>query len=108
MGLRRVSRIAHAFALAQVILAGMTGKAFAWGHWLYKDPSVGYAVPIQTVYQFPAALVSQPTRTTGYAAPIQTVYQFPAAIVNQPGTYGPFAAPGWVGGYAPGLRPFPR
>jgi hypothetical protein len=57
-----------------------------------RDPSVGYAVPIQRVYQFPAAVVFQPTAAYGYAVPIQHVYQFPAAMVFQPGPELPFQA----------------
>jgi hypothetical protein len=59
-------------------------------YWVSQDPSVGYAVPIQRVYQFPAAFVFQPTRLDGYAVPIQRVYQFPAASVFQPGPEVPF------------------
>jgi hypothetical protein len=55
-----------------------------------RDSSIGYAVPIQHVFQFPAALVFQPTSPTGYAVPIQRVHQFPAAFVFQPGPEPPF------------------
>jgi hypothetical protein len=57
-----------------------------------KDPLIGYAVPIQHVYQYPAAFVFQPTTPWGYAVPIQRVYQFPAAFVFQPGPEVPFQA----------------
>jgi hypothetical protein len=55
-----------------------------------RDPSVGYAVPIQHVFQFPAALVFQPAVPRGYAVPLQHVFQFPAALVFQPGRELPF------------------
>jgi hypothetical protein len=55
-----------------------------------EDPAVGYAVPIQRVYQFPAPFVYQPTAPYGYAMPIQRVYQFPAPFVFQPGPEIPF------------------
>jgi hypothetical protein len=66
-----------------------------------QDPLIGYAVPIQHVYQYPAAFVFQPTTPWGYAVPIQHVYQFPAAFVFQPGPEVPFqATPGsWYDQY---------
>jgi hypothetical protein len=57
---------------------------------LSSGPSNGYAVPLQRVYQFPAAMVSQPSVPIGYAVPLQHVYQFPAALVFQPGPELPF------------------
>jgi hypothetical protein len=75
--------------LALLIAVTLTpGMAAAGGHKPHRwqnDPSVGYAVPIQAVYQFPAVIANQPTTPWGYAAPIQSVYQFPAAVANQPG-----------------------
>jgi hypothetical protein len=112
MDLRRPTEIASAFVLTLIILVGMPGTASAWEHRCHTGkgyrPSVGYAVPIQNVYQFPAAMVDQPTLPTGYAVPIQAVYQFPATVVNQPGAYGPFAAPARIDGPALGHRVFPR
>ena len=55
-----------------------------------RDSSAGYAVPLQHVYQFPAALVFQPALPYGYAVPLQHVHQFPASLVFQPGTELPF------------------
>jgi hypothetical protein len=62
------------------------------GYWVSRDPSIGYAVPIQQVYQYPAPFVFQPTSPWGYAVPIQRVYQFPAVFVFQPGPEVPFQA----------------
>jgi len=74
--------------------APMTSQACAGDHAdhyrVSQDPSIGYAVPIQRVYQFPAAFVFQPGPRWGYAVPIQHVYQFPAAFVFQPGPEIPF------------------
>jgi hypothetical protein len=75
--------------LAMIIGVATSGTLRAEGdgahYWVSHDPLVGYAVPIQRVYQYPAAFVFQPTRLDGYAVPIQRVRQFPAAIVFQPG-----------------------
>ena len=70
-------------------------------YWISRDPSIGYAVPIQRVYQYPGVIVFQPTTPTGYAVPIQRVYQFPAPLVFQPGSEPPFhATPGsWYDQY---------
>jgi hypothetical protein len=90
-------------ALAQL----MTTKAGAGDdcvkYRVSQDPSVGYTVAIQHVFQFPAAWVFQPTSPTGYTVPIQRVYQFPAAFVFQPGPGAPFldgagATYDWYGG----------
>ena len=74
--------------------APLMGKARAGDHgdhyWVSQDASIGYAVPIQRVYQFPAAFVSQPGTPGCYAVSIQHVYQFPAAFVFQPGPEIPF------------------
>jgi hypothetical protein len=77
-------------ALAQVMIADADAGDGCDKYWVSRDPSVGYAVPIQHVFQFPAAFVFQPTSPTGYAVPIQRVYQFPAAFVFQPGPGAPF------------------
>jgi hypothetical protein len=71
------------------------------GYQVSGDPAVGYAVPIQRVYQYPGVIVFQPTTPTGYAVPIQRVYQFPAPLVFQPGPELPFhARPGsWYDQY---------
>jgi hypothetical protein len=55
-----------------------------------QDPSIGYTVPIQRVYQSPATTVFQPGPRGGYTFPIQHVYQFPAVLVFQPGPEIPF------------------
>ncbi len=72
----------------------MMSKARAGDHgdhyWVSQDPAIGYALPIQRVYQFPAVLVYQPGPPGGYTVPIQHVYQFPAALVYQPGPEIPF------------------
>ena len=74
----------------------MVSQAVAGDHHdhysVIQDPSIGYAVPIQRVYQYPGAIVFQPTAPYGYAMPIQRVYQFPAALVFQPGPEIPFHA----------------
>jgi hypothetical protein len=83
----------------------MVSQAVAGDHhdhyYVSQDSSIGYTVPIQRVYQFPAAFVFQPTSPVGYAVPIQRVYQFPAAFVFQPGPEVPFhAMPGsWYDQY---------
>jgi hypothetical protein len=59
-------------------------------YWVSRDPAVGYTLPIQRVFQFPAAFVYQPTLAEGYAVPIQHVRQFPAAFVSQPGAEVPW------------------
>src|SRR3954464_12459693 len=86
---------ASTIALALLALAAASGVASA-GHRHPRhqaDPTrVGYATPIQRVYQYPGRIVDQPTSPSRYAAPIQRVYQFPAVIVNQPGAIDPFAA----------------
>ena len=112
MDLRRLAEIASAIVLTPIILVAMPGTASAWAHRCHTGyanrASVGYAVPGQNVYQFPAAMVGQPTLPTGYAVPIQDIYQFPATSVNQAGAFGPFAAPGWTGVPAHGKRHLPR
>jgi hypothetical protein len=51
-------------SLALLLVLGLSGPVTAgwfWGHaHRGPDPSEGYAVPIQCVYQFPAAFVMQP------------------------------------------------
>jgi hypothetical protein len=88
------ARIAGAlfFFVILAICSEKPSQAEGDGHhyWVSGDASVGYAVPIQRVYQFPAAFVFQPTAPEGYAVPIQRVYQFPAAFVFQPGPEVPF------------------
>jgi hypothetical protein len=70
------------FSHGMVEVRGGEGPAH---HRVSRDPSVGYAVPLQHVYQFPASLVFQPAAPNGYAVPLQHVYQFPASLVFQPG-----------------------
>lgn len=112
----RPARLAVQVGLVILFLLGFSdGKLDARGgelqghYWVSRDPSVGYAVPIQRVYQFPAALVFQPTAPYGYAVPLQHVYQFPASLVFQPGPELPFQAmPGpWYDQYG-GPSSIPR
>jgi hypothetical protein len=74
MGVRRLATIASAVVLPLAILALMPSTASAWGHrhhdWMSFDASAGYAVPIQTVYQFPAPLVDQPGVNLPVAPPV--------------------------------------
>ena len=92
MPLRR--HAARTAAVSLMILVGMPGEGSAGGHRRHAGrghgPSVGYAVPLQSVFQYPAPLVSQPTLRTGYAVPLQSVFQFPAPLISQPGA-APFA-----------------
>jgi hypothetical protein len=85
------SGIAWSLILTTPLLVG-EAHGGDWYHAYHpsRDPSIGYAVPLQRVYQFPAALVFQPTSPDGYAVPLQRVYQFPAALVFQPGPEIPF------------------
>lgn len=91
----------NSFALIAALLVAIAsltpGTANALGHRhhaaQWSDEWADYAVPIQDVYQYPAALVWQPTESYGYAVPIQSVYQFPAALVDQPGVVLPLAPP---------------
>ncbi len=80
--------------LLPLFLAAVMSHACAGDHadhyQVSQDPSVGYTLPIQRVYQFPAAFVYQPGPRVGYAVPIQRVTQFPAAFVDQPGPEIPF------------------
>jgi hypothetical protein len=63
MRVRCLAQIVSAFVLPAAIVAFMPDTAFAWGHrygsWMDYDAAAGYAVPIQAVYQFPAAQVYQ-------------------------------------------------
>jgi hypothetical protein len=97
MGIARLTNLGRLAALLIVITAFSTGTANAQhlGHHagLVFDDWAGYAVPIQDVYQFPAAVVWQPTSPYGYAVPIQSVYQFPASLVDQRGVVLPLAPP---------------
>jgi hypothetical protein len=93
--MRRVQLTRMAFLPIPSLLAlFMTSQASAGDecvrYRVSQDPSIGYAVPIQHVYQFPAVMVFQPGPRGGYAVPIQHVYQFPAALVFQPGSEVPF------------------
>ncbi len=95
MGTARLKNLARTATLLVGIAALAPGTASALGHRHHRtaefDEWAGYAVPIQDVYQDPAALVWQPTAAFGYAVPIQSAYQFPAALVNQPGVQPPLA-----------------
>ena len=89
MGIAGLKNFARSAALL-VAVAGLTpGTASAsWSPASRREEFnewAGYAVPIQDVDQFPAAIVWQPTASFGYAVPIRSAYQFPAAQVNQPG-----------------------
>lgn len=67
---------ARTAAVSLMILVGMPGEGSSGGHRRHAGrghgPSVGYAVPLQHVFQYPAPLVSQPgaapfaLRDTGY------------------------------------------
>jgi hypothetical protein len=63
MSVRRLAAIAYALLLTAAVLAVLPGTAFALGDgydaWSSYDAWAGYAVPIQLVYQFPAAIVHQ-------------------------------------------------
>jgi hypothetical protein len=63
MMLRTPRTISFALALAVASVALMPDTAFGgehqYGSWMDFDASAGYAVPIQVVYQFPAAQVYQ-------------------------------------------------
>jgi hypothetical protein len=64
MRVRCLAQIVSAFVLPAAIVALMPDTAFALGHHQYAstmeyDAAAGYAVPIQDVYQFPAAQVYQ-------------------------------------------------
>jgi hypothetical protein len=91
-----IAKAAGLLALPFVAASMLGSEARAGDHhdhyWVSRDPAMGYAVPIQHVYQFPAAFVFQPTTPWGYAVPIQRVYQFPAAFVFQPGPEVPYRA----------------
>src|SRR3954463_10760597 len=93
------------FLVPFLLTLPMVSRAVAGDHhdhyYVSQDSSIGYAVPIQHVYQYPAPFVLQPTTLWGYAVPIQRVYQFPAAFVFQPGPEVPFhATPGsWYDQY---------
>jgi hypothetical protein len=103
MGNGRLSAIA-CFVAGYVVVTLLPATALAWWpnqHPWQDNPANGYAVPIQVVYQFPAAIVNQPL--WGYAYPNQSLYdQFPAAPVPLPGSYVSFLdtdlAAGLLGG----------
>src|SRR5260370_29660860 len=77
MCLRPLTSIAPAVALSLLVVVGVPGTASALGHRHHAgqgcDARVGYAVPIQSVYQYPGVIVGPPTLPYGYAVPIQTV-----------------------------------
>jgi hypothetical protein len=104
MGSIRNTTIAPASIVSLIVLVAVPGTTYAWGHRHHPrhahDARVGYAASIQSVYQFPAALVGQPTLPYGYTVPIQSVYQFPAALVSQPGAFLP--PPPSIEGYGTG------
>jgi hypothetical protein len=76
MRIRRRATIASTLILPLTILAMMPGKASAGDH--RHDGSMAYDA------------------WAGYTVPIQSVYQFPAALVNQPGPQLPIAPLGWI------------
>jgi hypothetical protein len=63
MVFRTPAKISFALALAFALVALMPETANALGHpygsWMEFDASAGYALPIQAVYQFPAAVAYQ-------------------------------------------------
>src|SRR5262245_3634270 len=97
MAIARLKKLSRFASLLIAITAFTTGTANAQhlGHHAgpLSDEGAGYAEPIQDVYQFPAAIVWQPTSPYGYAVPIQSVYQFPASLVDQRGVVLPLAPP---------------
>src|SRR5262249_55246235 len=98
MRAHRVSACVAATALAGILGLALAVPAHAERHGHHRrfvnGPWVGYAVPLQNVYQFSAALVHQLATPPGYAWPLQNVYQFPAALVHQPQMAPPFPMPG--------------
>jgi hypothetical protein len=73
------------------VAAGRARANEPYGHYfLSHDPSIGYAIPIQHVYQFPAPLVYQPVAPAGYAVPIPRLFQFHAPFPYQPPYEVPF------------------
>jgi hypothetical protein len=72
MRVRCLAQIVSVFVLLAAIVAFMPDTAFAWGHrygsWMDYDAAAGYTVPIQAVYQFPAAQVYQ----QGVVLPVAT------------------------------------
>ena len=70
------ARISCALVLGAALFAMMPDTAFALGH------------PYGSVMDFDAA--------AGYTVPIQAVYQFPAALVHQPGPQLPIAPSGMI------------
>jgi hypothetical protein len=59
-------------------------------YFVSHDPAIGYAIPIQRVYQFPAAFVYQPVAPAGYAVAIPRLYQYQAPFSYQPPYEVPF------------------
>jgi hypothetical protein len=63
MRVRCLAQIVSGIILPAAIVAFIPDTAFAWGHrrgtWMEFDAAAGYTVPIQSVYQFPAAQVYQ-------------------------------------------------
>ncbi len=61
-----------------LLWAPMMSKACAGDHAdhyrVSQDPSIGYAVPIQHVYQFPAALVFQPGPAIPFGGVMNSAY----------------------------------
>jgi hypothetical protein len=73
-------------------------------YWVHHDPSIGYALPFQRVYQFPAALVNQPPTPYGFIpppAPYPTVLYYQGVPTTRGGgalfaVYDEFAGPSMV------------
>jgi hypothetical protein len=63
MNSRTPAKFSCALVLGGALFAAMPDTAFAWGNQYGSvmdfDAWSGYTVPIQAVYQFPAALVNQ-------------------------------------------------
>jgi len=73
MGNDRLAKNASILVLlGAVVLAASKASAGGPGHddWRIDDARAGYAVPIQAVYQFPAALVNQPGVKPPVAPPV--------------------------------------
>jgi hypothetical protein len=78
---------------ALALLCGFCTPGNAWALWPWRyacrnDPSEGYAVPIQAVYQYPAAIVFQPTAPWDYGIQMRQMPLWPG-MTAPPGGYAP-------------------
>jgi hypothetical protein len=87
MGVRRLAKLASALVLSLASFALMPSTASAWGDrpdWMNYDPSAGYAAPMPTLSQLNRFNVQSTGCACWYTVPIQAVYQCPAALTGQP------------------------